>query len=272
MEYINIVNITFLVSVLTLIGVIVLLRRQNKELYRKLKDLYSIIQELKTAENIISQAEEIKLTKKWYDYLKNIDLNDQEASFLTEEELPSPNSSSQKILKAFEKATQRALPSYQLIKVEKCTPGKIKGSVRILLPQGNEREIKFNDWQDGWRAECVFKHGNSKLSFPMYYSASCMNPIRAQNISGIDTSDIEFIPHGSQAAQKGIKTEEFSRVIESQIKILRSNFEWASNAVERNGTRVHIEGNGLKVVIRRKGGRRIVLCDEAGQKFKFEED
>lgn len=200
-------------------------------------------------------SSEAVLTKeqdyRWKRYVSTLSPYDDQAAFLLPEELPKSSSSPEAIEEAIMRATQRAfftrtidigekltwwqrlmrwligsIPSTRRFEVKDYQLGLIRGELSVLLPQGKEIKVRFND-ELGWKARIVVGDEPDQQEMSMYYKESCMNPARvlARKEGEIDTSKVEFRPLGKGQVEEILNNREVDLITRWNARRLSAEYE-----------------------------------------------
>ncbi|MGA1867832.1 MAG: hypothetical protein ACMUJM_04715 [bacterium] len=164
----------------------------------------------------------------WERYVSKLDAGDVNGAFLLPHELPSSSSTPQEIRDAITTGSRRAFKLGSKFRISNYILGKLRGKMRILLPQGKEYSFYFND-EPGWRARITLK---DKESFFAYYRSKCMNPLREAIVQGgeVDSSRLEFIPVGEKKAQRVAPHPLLNQIIENNLLRLRHQYKRLKSA------------------------------------------
>jgi hypothetical protein len=191
---------------------------------------------------------------RWLAYVSQLDPDDDQSAFLLPDELPDEWSSREEIQTAILRATRRAfgLGSQPVgeanrdlaliglhgglgrnrakLQLKDYELGYIRGELLVLLPQGKEIRWYFED-ELGWKAIAIIGEGLKQRELTCYYRSICMNLARlAAWVNGdIHSSNVEFIPVGSEEIKTIIANAEVDRITEAILHRLRSQYRELAN-------------------------------------------
>jgi hypothetical protein len=159
--------------------------------------------------------------QKWRAYVSQLTPDDRNGAFLLPEELPTRKFKPREIRYALSKATHRAFGNISKFRIEDYVLGRIRGEMRILLPQGREYSYYFNN-ECGWKATIIINTDVEEYSFLAYYRSRCMNPARyvPQFKGKLDTSRVEFTPLDSGESEQIRENLSLDYTIDNNIKRL----------------------------------------------------
>ncbi|MCP4489161.1 MAG: hypothetical protein GY820_17890 [Gammaproteobacteria bacterium] len=193
---------------------------------RKIRDQLISQYKSRNKDHIEDQKTLYSQDQKWrFQYLSQLDPNDETGSFLMPEELPSIMDSQEKILQSISIATYRSLPLQRLIRIEKPIQGFIQGKLGLLLPQGKEIIMDFKN-EFGWKATAIFQVESGKLPITVYHCSACMNPIRnlSGNLVAVDNSKISFRPILSEKPEMILVNTTLNELIDENMTILKEEY------------------------------------------------
>ncbi len=191
----------------------------------------------------------------WQGYVAGLAVEDDRGAFLLPDELPGPGASPEEVRYAIQTATRRAFLGHRepadgprqsgsrsgmrnllgalrrffqpaaRVQVIDVAPGILTGELRMLLPQGRETTIEFNQ-EPGWRADVVISGDSVPFHGVFYYRSLCMNPVRAAVARGaeIDASQVYFEPLDRGRVQAILSDQGQDRLTVSAVRRLQAEY------------------------------------------------
>lgn len=161
----------------------------------------------------------------WREYVSQLAPDDESGAFLLPDELPKEGSTPRQIRSAIGIATRRALGIRHRFLIKDYVLGRIRGEMRVLLPQGREISYHFND-ELGWKATVVIDADNEEETFVAYYRQKCMNIARIVAYLGgqLDTSRVVFTPLDTKESEQIVTNSELDRAIDRNLMRLRRKY------------------------------------------------
>jgi hypothetical protein len=188
----------------------------------------------------------------WKRYVAELAPTDEGAAFLLPEELPDATTSPEACEEAILRATRRAfgfgiadsgdrltflqrflrwligsIPRSRRFQVRDYELGTIRGVLSVLLPQGKEVRLKFND-DLGWKATIQLGEEPEQQEFTMYYREACMNPARvlARKEGEVDASKVEFRPLGKDQVEEIVSNPDIDLITRWNARRLMQEYEY----------------------------------------------